>query len=62
MMLDFGSVAHLMLFTVLECECPSILGMPFLKSVNPVIDWKSGQISFPAKISSDLACAVSATN
>ena len=33
-------------FTVLDCECPTILGMPFLRRTNPEIDWSSGKISF----------------
>ena len=36
-------------FTVLDCECPTILGMPFLRKTNPEIDWSSGKI-IPKKI------------
>ena len=29
-------------FEVLDCEVEGILGMPFLKQFNPVIDWTTG--------------------
>ena len=39
-LVDFGGgVASLLRFTVLDVECPSILGMPFLQRMNPMIDW-----------------------
>lgn len=37
--IDFGnSNGSLMNFTVLP-HCPLVLGMPFLRDFNPIIDW-----------------------
>ncbi len=39
-LVDFGGgVSALLRFTVLDVDCPSILGMPFLERLNPGIDW-----------------------
>ncbi len=39
-LVDFGGgVSALLRFTVLDVDCPSILGMPFLERLNPLIDW-----------------------
>ncbi len=47
-LVDFGGgVCSLLRFTVLDVECPSILGMPFLERLNPSIDWSSKKVSFP---------------
>ncbi len=46
--MDFGSgVSSLLRFTVLNVECPSILGMPFLERMNPSIDWSKKLVTFP---------------
>ena len=37
---DFGCVSHRLSFTVLDVDCPLVLGMPFLRDCNPQIDWK----------------------
>ncbi len=38
-LVDFGEgVGSLLRFTVLDVDCPSILGMPFLERMNPSID------------------------
>lgn len=33
-------------FTVLDCACPTILGMEFLVETNPVVDWVTGSVQF----------------
>ena len=39
-LVDFGgNIGSLLRFTVLDVDCPSILGMPFLERMNPAIDW-----------------------
>lgn len=43
---DFGDVAHCLAFTVLDVDCPLILGMPFLRTANPVIDWNRRKVTF----------------
>ncbi len=43
---DFGQVQAFLHFTVLDVECPNILGMPFLKCVNPMIDWQQQKVVF----------------
>ena len=43
---DFGPVAHSLAFTVLDVDCPLILGMPFLSAVNPRIDWIARSVIF----------------
>lgn len=35
-----------MSFTVLDVTCPLILGMPFLRQANPVIDWTLRKVVF----------------
>ncbi len=47
-LVDFGSVSHRLIFTVLDVSCPLVLGMPFLRDCNPIIDWKARTVSFPA--------------
>ncbi len=43
----FGKgVSSLLRFTVLPVECPSILGMPFLRQLNPLINWKNKSVVF----------------
>ena len=42
----FSGISKFLKFTVLECECPAILGMDFLRSTNPVVDWVSGKVQF----------------
>ena len=37
-MVDFGKASGMLKFTVLP-KCPSVLGMPFLRYFNPVINW-----------------------
>ncbi len=44
---DFGGVQAFLQFTILDVECPSILGMPFLRCVNPAIDWQTCKVTFP---------------
>ena len=47
-LVDFGGgVSSLLRFTVLDVECPSILGMPFLERMNPAIDWPKKLVTFP---------------
>ena len=36
---QFHGVTTMLRFTVLPATCPTILGMPFLRSMNPIIDW-----------------------
>lgn len=43
---DFGDVAHCLSFTVLDVDCPLILGMPFLRTANPTIDWNRRKVTF----------------
>ena len=46
----FGKgVSALLRFTVLPVDCPSILGMPFLRQLNPHIDWKSKSVIFAGR-------------
>ncbi len=40
-------MSSLLRFTVLDVECPSILGMPFLERMNPAIDWPKKLVTFP---------------
>ena len=44
---DFGGVVHRLTFTVLDVDCPLVLGMPFLRDCNPHVDWKLKVVSFP---------------
>ena len=43
---NFGEVSSYLKFTVLPCECPMILGMPFLRRLNPLINWQTRTLSF----------------
>ena len=43
---NFGEVSSYLKFTVLSCECPLILGMPFLRRLNPLINWQTRTLSF----------------
>ena len=43
---NFGEVSSYLKFTVLSCECPLILGMPFLRRLNPLINWQTCTLSF----------------
>ena len=45
---NFGEVSSYLKFTVLDCECPQILGMPFLRRLNPLINWQTRLLSFPS--------------
>ncbi len=46
-LVSFGhGVAQLLRFTVLPVECPTILGMPFLREMNPTIDWVQKVVMF----------------
>ena len=45
-LVHFGSVSHRLTFTVLDVSCPLVLGMPFLRDCNPVVDWKARSVSF----------------
>ncbi len=40
-----ADVSALLRFTVLPVDCPTILGMPFLSSLNPAIDWYTKKLS-----------------
>ena len=44
--MDFGGVVHRLSFTVLDVDCPLVLGMPFLRDCNPQINWKTRVVSF----------------
>lgn len=44
-------------FTILDCDCPSILGMDFLRCTNPVIDWKSGSVLFNTSVQVTSCCS-----
>ena len=44
--MDFGTTAHCLHFTVLDVDCPLVLGMPFLRDCNPIVDWKARSVSF----------------
>ena len=46
MLVHFGIVSHRLLFTVLDVDCPLVLGMPFLQDCNPVVDWKARSVTF----------------
>ena len=46
----------LLRFTVLDADCPSILGMQFLRRMNPCIDWQRRTLTF-AKHTSHSASA-----
>ena len=45
-MVSFGKVQAFLHFTVLDVDCPNILGMPFLKCTNPTINWQTCQVTF----------------
>ena len=38
-LVSFGKTQQLIQLEVLDCDIKPILGVPFLTSVNPVIDW-----------------------
>ncbi len=44
---NFQGVQAFLQFTVLDVQCPNILGLPFLEELNPVIDWKKKRVVFP---------------
>ena len=47
MLVDFGNnVGSMLKFTVLFCDCPTILGMPFLTALNPDVDWVNKSVKF----------------
>ena len=47
MLVDFGNgVSSMLKFTVLFCDCPTIIGMPFLQALNPDIDWVNKTVKF----------------
>ncbi len=46
-LVNFGEVSSMLRFTVLDVECPNILGMPFLKRLNPQINWQTLDVTFP---------------
>ncbi len=46
-LVQFSGLATMLRFTVLPVECPAILGMPFLRHINPDIDWQRRTVSFP---------------
>ena len=47
---DFGEVSAYLKFTVLGVQCPLILGMPFLRRLNPLIDWQTRTLCFARSI------------
>ena len=49
---NFGEVSSYLKFTVLNCECPLILGMPFLRRLNPLINWQTRTLSFSSAMHS----------
>ena len=49
---NFGEVSSYLKFTVLSCECPLILGMPFLRRLNPLINWQTRTLSFSSAMHS----------
>ena len=53
---NFGKVSKFLKFTILDCECLPILGMDFLKTTNPVIDWVNGEVTFLPRVQSDSCC------
>ena len=36
---DLGPIKTALTFYVLDCNIPCVLGIPFLQTVNPTIDW-----------------------
>ena len=38
---NFREVSAYLKFTVLSVDCPLILGMPFLRRLNPLINWQT---------------------
>ena len=38
---DLGPLEIALTFYVLDCNVPCVLGLPFLQTVNPTIDWKN---------------------
>ena len=45
-LVKFDNTTQLLKFTILPVECPNILGMPFLRTVNPHIDWQHRTVHF----------------
>ena len=50
LLVQFGTMSNLLKFTVLYCDCPTILGMPFLTAVNPDIDWVNKQVKIGCEV------------
>ena len=42
---NLGLMTMALTFLVLGCDVPTILGMPFLATINPTIDWVNHRIS-----------------
>ena len=42
---NLGPMTTALTFLVLDCDVPTILGMPFLGTVNPTIDWVNRRIT-----------------
>ena len=38
-LVDLGPMKTALTFYVLDCNIPCVLGLPFLQTVNPIIDW-----------------------
>lgn len=56
MSVNFGTISHCMYFTVLDVTCPLILGMPFLRQANPVIDWTMRKVVFDSSVPTPPSC------
>ena len=44
--LDFSHFVCSVKFDVVDADIPCILGMPFLKAYNPIVNWKKQFLTF----------------